>query len=186
MPLWAVNQIARRQPTLTGELLGLGEQLRKAQAGRGGDVRALSEAERDAVQKLAREARKLLEQDERSATDATMRRVAQTLQAAAADEEAGAQLARGSLTEELEPTGFEVFAGLVPVRRKQTAEPEVDPRRELRKRLQEARAEARESARAADRAERAAEQSRQDAERARAEADEAERAVRKLEEKLDR
>jgi hypothetical protein len=184
--LWAVNQVARRQPKLTGELVELGEQLRKAQAGRGGDVRALSEAERDTVQKLAGEARKLLEQDERSTSDATMRRVAQTLQAAAADEEAGGQLARGSLTAELQPAGFEVFAGLVPERRRQKAEPKPDPRHELRRRLQEARAEARERARAADRAEREAEQSRRDAERARAEADEAERAVRELEAELDR
>jgi hypothetical protein len=113
-----------------------------------------------------------------------MQRIAQTLKAAAADEDVGAQLARGALTEELEPTGFEVFAGVVPARKQTKAQPKPDPKIELRKRLRDARAEARDRARAADQAERVAERSRRDAERARAQADEAEQIVRQLEDEL--
>jgi hypothetical protein len=184
VPLWAVNQVARREPDKVQKLLELGGELRRAQAGGRGDVRTLSEAERDAVQELVADARNVLEQEQRPASDATMQRIAQTLKAAAADKDMGAQLARGALTEELEPTGFEIFAGLAPARRQTKAQPKPDPKIELRKRLREARAEARDRARAADQAERAAERSRRDAERARAQADEAEQVVRQLEEEL--
>jgi hypothetical protein len=182
--VWAVNQVARRKPNKVQKLLELGGALRKAQAGGRGDVRELSETERDAVQELVADARSVLEQEQRPASDATMQRITQTLRAAAADGEVGAQLARGALTEELEPTGFEVFAGVVPARKQPKAPPEPDPKVELRKRLREARAEARDRSRAADQAEREAERSRRDAERARAEADEAEQVVRQLEDEL--
>jgi hypothetical protein len=184
VPVWAVNQVARRKPNKVQKLLELGGALRKAQAGGRGDVRELSETERDAVQELVADARSVLEQEQRPASDATMQRITQTLRGAAADDEVGAQLARGALTEELEPTGFEVFAGVVPARKQPKAPPKPDPKVELRKRLRDARAEARDRARAADQAEREAERSRRDAERARAEADEAEQAVRQLEDEL--
>ncbi len=175
-----MNQVARREPDKARGLVELGERLRKAQAGAGGDVRGLIESEREALQKLVQDARKLLEREGRSTTDATMQRVARILQAAAADEETGAQLARGSLPDEPEPVGFDVFAGIAPARKSERRQqkPKPDRTRQLREKLREARAEARERARAADRAER-------DAARARAEADEAEKAVREIEKNLD-
>src|SRR5919201_1691088 len=158
VPIWAINQAARREPADVRGLVDAAQKLREAQARGGGDVRAQSVAERKAVQALVDAARAVLEEDERPATDATVQRIGQTLRAAAADEQAAKLLTRGRLTEELEPGGFDVFAGV-----------EVKPRR-----------------RDAARAERAADEARETAERARAEADAAAQALAEAEDELER
>jgi hypothetical protein len=177
-------------------LVDAAQKLREAQA-RGGDVRAHSVAERKAVQALVDAARAVLEEDARTASDATVQRIGQTLRAAAADEQAAKLLTRGRLTEELEPSGFDVFAGVeVKPRRRDGTRPPPGPKPDvqaLRARVREARGRARDldreaaaAERDAERAERAAEDAREKAERARAEADAAAQALADAEEELER
>jgi hypothetical protein len=117
-------------------------------------------------------------------------RVASTLHAAAADEEARFRLAQGRLAEELEPPGFELLAGLAPAavpkrggRRKQGADDRAERRRELtaaRKELAAAQARARELRQAADEVERALEAAREKAEGAEAAVEQAKKRVESL------
>jgi hypothetical protein len=95
-------------------LLDAGERLREAQAEAlgGGDpdeVQRAADAERAAVRELAAVARRSL-----GVSDAVADRVASTLRAAALDEDGRELLARGRLTRELEPGGFELVTGVAP------------------------------------------------------------------------
>lgn len=145
---WAVNQLAQRGEQGVRTLLSAGAQLRQAQTGllKGGDAKKLREAlaaEAEAVDQLVETAAATLAEAGHGASEAILRRVATTLRAAAVDEEAGAALSKGVLTEDLEPRGVETlmegFAGRGPAR----ARPQ-DRRRERereRKREQELRRE---------------------------------------------
>jgi chromosome segregation ATPase len=162
------------------------------------DLPSVDELARDLDDPLAVDAaRAVLDEGDRPATDATVQRIAQTLRAAAADEQAAKLLTRGRLTDELEPGGFDVFAGVeVKPRRRDRARPARERKPDvqaLRARVREARARAREldreaaaAERDAERAERAAEDAREKAERARAEADAAAQALAEAEEELER
>jgi hypothetical protein len=119
VPVWAVNQLARREPDAVRRLLEGGAQLRKAQeqalaGGRGGAVREATAAEREAVRELTRLAERLLDEHGRAPSRAALDRIGATLRAAAVEPEAAAQLARGRLTEEVEPGGFAAVAALAP------------------------------------------------------------------------
>jgi DNA-directed RNA polymerase specialized sigma24 family protein len=112
VPVWAVNQLARREPGEVRALLKTGEEVRETQArtlrGGGGEVlRAKLAEQRNAVRALARLARDVLADEGRTASDATIERIAKTLDAAAVDEQARPLLEAGRLTEELEPAGFD-------------------------------------------------------------------------------
>ena len=195
VPAWTINQLSRLEEGAVGDLLDAGDGLRKAQERvlkQGGTAEALRDAaatQRDAVQRLTRRARDLLEEADRPASAAVVERVARTLQAASVDEDGRRLLKAGRLTQELEPTGFEALGGLQvearPRRPRASARDELarrrlekEERRRQRRELQErARAldrAAREAERAADRAEAAAANARRRAEQLRAEADEAE------------
>lgn len=166
VPLWAVNQLARRHPDDVRALLDAGERLRVAQQaalrGESEELRTATAEERKILHGLTQRGAELLRETGHSA-DA--KRIADTLRAAAVDESGRELLQRGRLSEELEATGFGGFAGMeLPARSKaqvKTAKvpsPAVQSRREeqlrkLRERVTEAKREAAKAERAATRAE---------------------------------
>ncbi len=109
---WAVNQLVRTQRRAVAELLEAGDGLRTAQddvlAGRGDarSLRAAVDEERMAVGALTDAARGLLSSagDELSAT--VIERVADTLHAAALDDDAREQFREGRLERELRHVGL--------------------------------------------------------------------------------
>jgi hypothetical protein len=177
VPAWALNQLARRDPDAVEQLIGVGEELRKAQedvfSGTGGRarLREAAEAERDAVGALARDAAGLLAADGRKPSEQVLERIRDTLHAAAADDGVRERLRAGRLVEHAAPVGL----GPAPVGGPSTAErtrrrSEAD---EARKRHREELAQGRKRVRAAERqakaAARRAEEARRDAEKAAAE-----------------
>ena len=170
---WAANQLAHAAPNAVAELLEAGAALRQAQqdalAGQPGAARRLRTATahlRAAITRLSARAETLLVRAGHAASDATLTRLAATLQAAATGDEATrVALVQGRLRGDLDPAGFglEVVPAPAEIAASVTAEPEapVD------------RADARrEQARAAAR--RVLEQTREAAARARAVLDQAE------------
>ena len=113
LPAWVVNQLARRREAEVRALVSAAERLRDVQATGRGDFAAAAAAEREAVAKLVSEARDLVREAGGSANEATLSRVGRTLHAAAAADEARAELERGRLTRELEPAGFGSLLGAV-------------------------------------------------------------------------
>ncbi|MEP6977822.1 MAG: hypothetical protein ABI948_07180 [Thermoleophilia bacterium] len=108
IPAWAVNQLARTRKRDVRALLDAAERSGKAKS-----LRESLDEQRDALQRLTNEARKLLEAERGSAPDAMVQRIASTLRAAASDPAAAELLERGRVNEDLEPAGFESLAGLV-------------------------------------------------------------------------
>ena len=110
--VWTVNQLARRHRKDIDLLLDAGHRLAAAQrallTGDGGAVipSPASKAEREALTQLSAQARSILA--ERGST-ATLERVISTLRAAALSDTARADLARGRLTDDVDPAGFEAF-----------------------------------------------------------------------------
>ena len=155
-----VNRLARDERMNVRALLTAGERLREAQASllRGGPPDAVHKAandERKAIAALLRAARK------DSPGDAVLRRVEETLRAAAVDEEARRLLELGRLTRELEPVGFGLAGMTIPLkpRRKKVVPPDPDARKRreeiarAKAELEAARSRAREAARELARAE---------------------------------
>jgi hypothetical protein len=109
---WAVNQLVRTQGKAMKELLDAGDALRDAQAallagrGDGGALRACNERERDAVEQLVDAARGLLTSEGQELSTAIVERVADTLHAAALDDEAREQVREGRLERELRHAGL--------------------------------------------------------------------------------
>ncbi len=109
---WAVNQLVRTQRKAIDELLEAGDGLRSAQddvlAGRGDarSLRAAVERERLAVQELTDSARGLLSSEGHELSDTIVERVADTLHAAALDDDARAQVNGGRLGRELRHVGL--------------------------------------------------------------------------------
>jgi hypothetical protein len=109
---WAVNQLTRTQRAALTDLFAIGDELSRAHAdllgGRGdpGAVRAATERERDAVDVLTRAAGGLLTGDGHELSPATLARVADTLHAAARDEQARDQVRGGCLERELRLVGL--------------------------------------------------------------------------------
>ena len=111
---WAANQLAHAAPNAIAELLDAGAALRQAQqdalAGQPGAARQLRTATphlRAAITRLSQRAETLLVRSGHAASDATLSRLAATLQAAATGDEATrAALAQGRLPGDLDPAGF--------------------------------------------------------------------------------
>jgi hypothetical protein len=111
---WAANQLAHAAPNAVAELLEAGAALRQAQqdalAGQPGAARRLRTATahlRAAITRLSQRAETLLVRAGHAASDATLTRLAATLQAAATGDEATrAALAQGRLRGDLDPAGF--------------------------------------------------------------------------------
>jgi len=119
---WAANQLAHAAPNAVAELLEAGAALRQAQqdalAGQPGAARQLRTASahlRAAIIRLSARAETLLVRAGHSASDATLARLAATLQAAATGDEATrAALAQGRLQGDLDPAGFGLDLGSAP------------------------------------------------------------------------
>src|SRR5215213_8183037 len=119
---WAANQLAHAAPNAIAELLDAGAALRQAQqdalAGQPGAARQLRTATphlRAAITRLSQRAETLLVRSGHAASDATLSRLAATLQAAATGDEATrAALAEGRLPGDLDPAGFGLDLGSAP------------------------------------------------------------------------
>jgi hypothetical protein len=189
VPVWVVNQLARRRRRDVDLLLDAGHRLRAAQA-EGDPERAREafgnarDAEREATRRLRAGAEELLAEERGGASDAMVERVLATLRAAAVTEEGRELLARGRLTEELQTTGFEVAASLVPKRKAAPAKrPNLDA---ARAELERARKRDREASRRLQAARRRAEEAEAELEEARREAEEASTALSAAKEALER
>jgi hypothetical protein len=165
---WTVNQLARTRRGDLEALVDAGRKLRKAQA-EGGDFAAATKAERDALRTLVDAARGL-----GATSDTILDPVRETLQAAAADDDAARQVLEGRLEHELEAPGFgPLLAAAAAAPRKPRAvakAPAADRKleQERRRRVAEAEAQVREAERAERRAHAELERAQRDVERARA------------------
>src|SRR5918999_5968516 len=107
---WAVNQLARSDPDGIEELVEAGAALRTASLGLSGakDLREAVAGRRDVVKRLTEATKRILPSS--SASEANLAAVAQTLEAASADEQAAEELRRGRLSKELAlPAAFPGF-----------------------------------------------------------------------------
>ncbi|MGH3081152.1 MAG: hypothetical protein ACRDNH_08465 [Gaiellaceae bacterium] len=143
---WTVNQLARRHPQETKALVKAGDELRKAQraavGGRGPEaLRDATRAHRDRLEDLTSAARHELD-----AAGSTLQRVAQNLRGASVDKEASKALLAGTLTADVEQSGFGSLLSVVPASRqrakpkarpKPSPKPKSDPKIAQRKKLQE-------------------------------------------------
>jgi L-amino acid N-acyltransferase YncA len=204
---WAVNQLYWRARPAYDRLVQTAERVRTAHraavSGRGGDVRDLDAAHRDAVSEAMKETLHILKREGHPASSATEQAVGRTIEALPAD------AAPGRLVETLEPPGFEILAGLrlvggrdveerlPPTARRGAApakQPDTGPSRtelaQLKKAVERAVRESEAAARAAKenvaelaRADRALEQARKDEARAEAALDQAQQALERARER---
>jgi hypothetical protein len=179
VPLWTVNQLARRNKPAVKKVVEASDALRKALGKGDHDAFAAAQKEQtDALKKLRDAARSLLGK----ATDPVLERVVSAFRTASVDDELRDALLAGRLTEEPEASGFDALAGLsfAPAGpRKQAAKPKRDADRikEATKALQQAKADARERERDAREAERAADKARKAADAAAVAVEEAQEAL---------
>jgi len=196
--VWAVNQLARRERRDVDRLLDVGHRLRAAHGETDPEkarkaFTAARDAEREALGRLTKAAADLLEQEQGAASQAMLDRVASTLRAGAVTEEGRELLARGTLTDELTTTGFELAAGLTPkaaATRPKRAKSDVGAARkaldEARSRQRDADRRVRDAQREVDDARRALESAEAALEEARAEAAEAATAAETASTELER
>jgi hypothetical protein len=114
---WAVNQLFAQEADLMRALLAAGERARKAlqHTLTVGDAEALREAlqeEREQRDALRDRAAEILSEDLRAPGQAILDRVTVNLDALALSPGAAEDAERGWLSQDLEPPGFEVLAGL--------------------------------------------------------------------------
>ncbi|MBV9660878.1 MAG: hypothetical protein JO337_06950 [Acidimicrobiales bacterium] len=103
-----VNRLVWAQPDELGRLLQLGNEMRRAQASLAADeLRALRRQRQQLVAALAQEALRLAVEAGHSVSAATEREVESTLDAAWADEDAGAAVGTGRLIRALRRQGME-------------------------------------------------------------------------------
>ena len=116
--LWAANQVARRNEDDVAALIETTDKMRKMQArgtGAGDDLRAAMGEQRAALARLEAAAEAALREAGLSVSQAVLRTVQRTLQAAAAgDRDLREELREGRLESEQEPTGFEALLGSAP------------------------------------------------------------------------
>ncbi|MFF7244474.1 hypothetical protein ACFZBU_11320 [Embleya sp. NPDC008237] len=104
---WASNALVRARPDDVRDLLGLGEELRRAHRDLDGTrLRALSARHRTLTTDLARQAAALAGKTGQPLSEQAMQEVRSTLQAAFADPEAAATWASGRLAHPLSPPAF--------------------------------------------------------------------------------
>jgi hypothetical protein len=189
---WAVNQLVRTQGRAVSELFRAGDALQKAQsdllAGRsdGEALREATERERAALEALVERARGLLTAEGHELSQTMLDRVAETLHAAAVDDEVRVGVKEGSLTKELRHTGLggagEVMTSAATGARRRAArtrgkapkttaerppaQTPVDTERQRAERLQAARNAESDSRRAAQIAEKALEKAQERRDRA--------------------
>jgi hypothetical protein len=109
---WAVNQVARTQPKAIRELGKAGEALRDAQAaivagkGSADKLRSATERERAVVQELMDAARGLLSGSGKGLSESVLEDVAETLRAAAVDDDTREAVLAGRLDRERRAAGL--------------------------------------------------------------------------------
>ncbi|MGN6869094.1 MAG: hypothetical protein ACTHMY_11910 [Solirubrobacteraceae bacterium] len=171
---WAVNQLVRTQRKAVDELFEAGDALRAAHdqvlagGGDAGSLRTAVALQRAAVDSLTKSARGLLTSEGHELSPSIIERVTDTLQAAALDDDARAQVRDGRLERELRHVGLGMTPGAVPAR---TPRPKTTPAKPKRDRAAER--EARRRVERATRAASAARERRDKAAQALEEADEA-------------
>jgi hypothetical protein len=197
---WAVNQLVRSRRAEVDALLHAGDALREAQAGvlSGGadarDLRSAADRERGAVDDLVDTARGLLSSSGQELSATTLERVADTLHAAALDDDARGQVSDGRLVRELRHVGLGAGLGdalaATPAPSPARSRPARPAKGETAKQRRPAKGEAarqRRSAEAAQREREAARKQARAAERdAAREVDRAERALRVAEDRRGR
>lgn len=114
---WAVNQVRRDRPDELRRLLEVAEELRRVYAGldSAGARERLAEAgemQRELIGSLVRCARELLDAGGHSTADATLEKVAETLRAAALEEELRKEVAAGRVVKERKAAGLGPLATL--------------------------------------------------------------------------
>ncbi len=113
-----VNQLFWKERTWFDRLLASGAKLRQAQAaglaGKPINVHDPLKAQREALNELSRQAAVFLSRDGHAPSPDVLRRVTLDLQGLAAQDAAGDGPAPGRLTADVEATGFDALAALVP------------------------------------------------------------------------
>jgi hypothetical protein len=103
---WLVNQLGLREPDDVARLMDAGERMRAAEesmlAGRADadELRAAATAVREALERLSARAREIAAEDGRKLNQATLDRVAETLQAVSTDEAVAESVRSGHLAKE--------------------------------------------------------------------------------------
>jgi hypothetical protein len=162
---WAVNQLIRTQRREVDRLWAAADALRDVQtsvlsgSANARDLRSAAEDERAAVDALVDSARGLLSSGGHELSAATVERVAETLHAAALDDDARAHVTEGRLVRELRHVGLGAGLGNAVATQRPAArapkEAESAQRREREVAHKQARAVERDAAREVDRADRA-------------------------------
>ena len=123
---WAVNQVRRDRPDDVRELIDVTEELHRVYAGlsAAGARERLSEAanmQRDLIRGLVRCAQQLLEAGGHGASEQTLGKVADTLRAAALDDDLREQVAAGRVVKEQRAAGLGPLESLPPSPEKKAA-----------------------------------------------------------------
>lgn len=109
VPAWAINQLFWHKRDVYDELIERAEDLRAthtaAVRGKRADLRGASRAHEEAVDTALKATLSLLAEEGHPITDATRQAISTTLRSLPGDE------APGRLTRQLQPRGFEMFAG---------------------------------------------------------------------------
>jgi hypothetical protein len=125
---WTVNQLARRHPHEMRALVKAGDGLRAAQrtaVGGGGPeaLRDATRAHRALLDELTSSARQEL-----GAAGTTLQRVVQTLRSASVDKEASKSLLAGTLTGDVEQSGFGPLLSAAPARGRRLTSRKPEPK----------------------------------------------------------
>lgn len=113
---WSVNLLARRRAELVEQVVALGGSLREAQAMLQGEaLRDLTRRRRQLVAAVTQEARSLAAAEGQRLSDAAVRQVEATLQAAMADPGAAEAVRSGLLAQPMASTGLESLAEVLAV-----------------------------------------------------------------------
>ena len=128
---WSVNLLARQRRELVDQVVALGGSLREAQAMlRGEALRDLTKQRRQLVAAVTQEVRSLAAAEGQKLSDAAVRQVEETLQAAMADPTAAEAVRSGLLAQPLASTGLESLAEVLAVPPDLLAADEPDEERE--------------------------------------------------------
>ena len=110
---WAVNQLFWRQPKEIDQLFTIGEKVRKAQTGKGADLRVLLDERRKVVSDLTDRAAELLREGGHADSQDARRRMTITLESLSTWGRSNVEPQAGRLTADLEPLGFDGLAALL-------------------------------------------------------------------------
>jgi len=147
---WALNQLVRERGDLVEQVVELGGSLREAQSLLQGDaLRELARQRRQLVTAVSAQVREVAEEKGQRLSDAALRQVEESLQAAMADPKAAEALSSGLLAQPLSSTGLESLAEVLAVPLEAAAPPQGKPkltvvqdderpRREAEERVEEA------------------------------------------------